>query len=330
MIEDFGIIIACCDQDYIFAKACCASVRYFMGDVPICLIVDGELNTSTLERIYGVKVINQKNVSSDVLRKRSFGFGLTKMVAFWESPWKNFLYLDADTIAWFDLLKYANFKDFDAIIDQSSYLHSNEDICSYFFDISKIGKYFPDFDWEAHRHHYFCTGVFFASRGIFDLDDYAEILNLMSHEPRLFLLGEQGMLNFMFCRAADNGRIRLGQESIQLIVPDSDRQKLQENFRFDHAEPCYSGKDVVIHWCGPNKPTFESAHVYSKPMTFFRQKFIQDANREHSQTQASSDQASVHSLIGSMQLRSEDFQHYMMKYKNKMLRKLRIKQKIHT
>jgi hypothetical protein len=103
MIEDFGIIIACCDQDYTFARGCCASIRYFLGDTPIALIIDGTFDTSPLEQTYGVKVINPSTVSSTFLKERSFGFGLTKMIAFWESPWKHFLYLDADTVVWFNI-----------------------------------------------------------------------------------------------------------------------------------------------------------------------------------------------------------------------------------
>ncbi|WP_434222373.1 hypothetical protein ACOKW7_03225 [Limnospira platensis CENA597] len=100
MIQDFGIIIACCFKDYHFAAGCCASIRYFGGDVPICLIVDGDFNTTSLEKTYGVKIINQKTVKHPFLKENSFGWGLTKMIAFWESPWQNFLFLDADTIIW--------------------------------------------------------------------------------------------------------------------------------------------------------------------------------------------------------------------------------------
>ena len=58
MIEDFGIIVACCDQDYFMAKACCASIRNFLGDVPICLITDGTFSVRSLEKTYGIHVIN--------------------------------------------------------------------------------------------------------------------------------------------------------------------------------------------------------------------------------------------------------------------------------
>ena len=276
MIEDFGVIVACCDQDYLFAKGCCASIRHFLGDVPICLIVDGTFSIASLKRVYGVHEINYKTVSNHLLRERSFGYGVTKMIAFWESPWKHFLYLDADTNVWGNILKYSNFLDFDVIIDKPYYGYSDDDVSNFFFNIHEINTHFPDFRWQNHRHHYFCTGVFFATRDIFSLDEYIDILNLISKNPKLFYPGEMGLLNFMICRAADEGRIRLGQENIQLIVPDFEQDNLRKRFPVNNAEPVYQDEDVVIHWCGA-KPTSINPKVYSEPMNFSRKKFIRDA-----------------------------------------------------
>jgi hypothetical protein len=103
-------------QDYSFAKGCCASVRYFLGDVPIALIVDGTFSVSSLEEAYQVQVINHHTISNEILKKRSFGWGKTKMIAFWESPWQHFLYLDADTNVWGNVLKYQNFDQFDVLL----------------------------------------------------------------------------------------------------------------------------------------------------------------------------------------------------------------------
>src|SRR5512136_1148544 len=124
-MEDFGIIVACCASDYLFAKGCCASIRHFLGDVPICLLVDGTFSVADAEKAYGVRVINHNSVTHEVLRRRSFGWGKTKMIGFWESPWEHFLMLDADTIIWGNLLKYANFKDFDLIVDRPRYKYSD-------------------------------------------------------------------------------------------------------------------------------------------------------------------------------------------------------------
>ena len=310
MSKDFGIIIACCARDYIFAKGCCASIRYFMGDVPIALIVDGDFSTKELEDVYQVKIINRANVSLDVLREKSFGFGLTKMVAFWESPWKHFLYLDADTTAWGNILKFANFDEFDFILDKPRYDRSDQDISNYFLDIKRIGRYFPDFNWSKYRNYFFCTGVFFGTRGIFSVEEYVDILDLVSREPKLFYVGEQGFLNFMLFQAADQGRIRLSQAPLQFLVPDFPLDIAQKTFPLDHKTgPVYQDEDVIIHWCGRNKPISITSAVYAQPMTFSRKQFITDTS------------SPIAGMVDTL-LKIEDLQYYFYLYRNKVRRKL--------
>ncbi|HEY9612719.1 hypothetical protein [Allocoleopsis sp.] len=308
-MEDFGIIVACCYQDYLFAKGCCASIRHFLGDVPICLIVDGTFSTSSLEKAYGVRILNHQNVSRELLQKRSFGWGKTKMIAFWESPWKHFLVLDADTNVWGNILKYANFKDYDAIIDKPRYGYSNEMVCEFFFEISAIEQYFPDFNWQAHRNDYFCTGTFFGTRGIFSLEEYIEILDFTEQHPGIFKYGEMGFLNFMLFRAADAGRIRLGQVPMQLIVPDFEREELQKRFPVEETGPVVENEEaIVIHWCGP-KPRLSTSQAYPEPMSFARRQFL---HKERGYTGTTAD----------LWLKFEDSFSLLNVYKNKIIRKL--------
>ncbi len=278
-MEDFGIIVTCCASDYLFAKGCCASIRYFLGDIPICLLIDGNFSAQDAEKTYGVRVLNRSNITNPFLRKRSFGWGITKMVAFWESPWKHFLMLDADTIVWGNLLKYANFYESDIIIDRPKIRYTNDLISKYFFEISKLEQHFPDFKWQAHRYDYYCTGTFFGTRNSFSLSEYQEILDFLEKEPEVFKYGEMGFLNFMIFRAADEGRIRLGQEDMQLLVPDFDQEHVRKRFPIEeNREPILSGEEAtVVHWCGAEKPTVSNSKIYSEPMSFFRRKFLRDS-----------------------------------------------------
>jgi hypothetical protein len=308
-MEDFGIIVACCYQDYLFAKGCCASIRHFLGDIPICLIVDGTFSTSPLEKAYGVRILNHQNVSHELLQKRSFGWGKTKMLAFWESPWKHFLVLDADTNVWGNILKYANFKEYDALIDKPRYGYPDESVCEFFFEISAIEQYFPDFNWQAHRNDYFCTGTFFGTRGIFSLEEYIEILDFTEDHPGIFKYGEMGFLNFMLFRAADAGRIRLGQVPMQLIVPDFERTELQKRFPVEKTGPVVDNEEaMVIHWCGP-KPRLSTSQVYPEPMSFARRQFLL---KERGYTGTTAD----------LWLKLEDSYSLLNVYKNKIIRKL--------
>jgi hypothetical protein len=309
-MEDFGVIVVCCDQDYLFAKGCCASIRHFLGDVPICLLIDGIFSVSSLQKTYDVQVINHLNVKHQVLRERSFGWGLTKMIAFWESPWSNFLVLDADTIVWGNALNFANFRDFDIIVDRPLYKDSFEEFTRFFLNSQEVEKHFPDFRWQAHLGEYFCTGAFFAKRDIFSLDEYINILDFTSNHPNVFKFGEQGFLNFMIFRASDEGRLRLGQERWQVLVPHCEWEYLKKRYPITEAGPILQEEEAsVIHWAGP-KPILSSSEVYSEPMSFSRRKFLRDAR-------------GLTGLVAEVLLTVEDFQRFLKIYKKKFIRKVR-------
>ncbi len=307
-MEDFGIIVACCASDYLFAKGCCASIRHFLGDVPICLLVDGTFSVADAEKAYGVRVINHNSVTHEVLRRRSFGWGKTKMIGFWESPWKHFLMLDADTIIWGNLLKYANFKEFDLIVDRPRYKSSDESVTEFFFDIGGIEKHFPDFPWQKYRDDYYCTGMFFARRDVFPLSEYIEILDFTEKYPGVFKYGEMGFLNFMIFRAAEQGRIRVGKEYMQLLVPDFDQQELRKRFPVGETGPVVLDEATVIHWCGP-KPALSTSRVYSEPMNFCRRKFMREAE-------------GVTGLAAEVSLQVQDAQRFVSVYNRKVRKKL--------
>ncbi len=274
-MKNFGIIVVCCKSDYWSTKACCASIRYFLGDIPICLLIDGTFSVSDLQKAYGVQIINHNNVSNKILRQRSFGYGVTKMIAFWESPFEYFLLLDADTIVWGDILKYANFQQYDLIIDQPKTIYSDTDVNKWFFDTKKIGQHFPDFSWQ--NRDYVCTGVILAKRGLFPLEQYIEMLDLQLNNPTMFFPGEMGFLNFMMFLGADKGNFRLGQSDIQIIVQDYEQEELKNHFLIEDSQPVLDNNEAkVIHYAGI-KALMSNSSYYIEPMTFFRKKFLKDA-----------------------------------------------------
>ncbi len=279
-MKDFGIIVACYHKDYRFAKGCCASIRYFLGDVPICLLVDGSFSVAEVEKAYDVNVIYRHDVTNQVLKNRSFGYGITKMVAFWESPFQHFLFMDADTIAWGNILKYANFEDFDFVIDRTepSYLNDSG-INKSFFDTEKLEKYFPDFNWQKYRYNYFITGVFFAKRGIFELAEYLQMLDFCEKHRGVFKFGDQGLLNYMIFRGVEQGKFRVKNENMQFFGSDFiNNYRLQKRFSLSNNKPLVENNDAtVIHWAGGiNSPLLARTEVYNQPMTLFRQKCLDD------------------------------------------------------
>jgi hypothetical protein len=272
-MADFGIIVTCTKVDFLFAKGCCASIRYFMGDVPICLLLDGDFSVESIVKTYHTLLITRKDVKDPLLAKRCTGWGLTKMIAFWESPFEHFLLLDADTCVWGDVSVYADFSNYDAIIDVPCYSYKKEDIDEFFFDVEKMKTFFPDFNCTSHP--YVCTGVIFGKKNMFDIAEYEEILALLDKHPKLFKYGEMGFLNFMFFRAKQESRLKIGAADIQHLITDFDFPTSKSKF-FVNTEPVVVHPPTVIHWAGKDKPVKSNTHIYSEPMSFFRKKFLKD------------------------------------------------------
>lgn len=272
MSSSFGFIIATHAGDYHLAKGCCASLRYFCGDVPICLIVDDDTDVSNAQRAYGVRVLRRSQAKHVLLRSRR---SPTKMIAFWESPWEHFFYLDADTVAWGDLRKLVDSDQHDMIVDLPTYGYTEANIKQWFFDGPRVERYFPTFAWRIPR--YFCAGVFVAKRGIWTLREYEDILDLKEANPGMFFGWDQGIQNLMVFRAASEGRLRLGQKRLQVIVPDYPVGELRQRFPVGFYGPQFNTSEpIVIHWAG-TKPSLRCTNLHSKPMDFFRLRFLKDA-----------------------------------------------------
>ena len=89
-MADFGVIIGCCRRDYGFAKGTVASVRHYMPDMPICLLVDGDFPTDDMQRAYrygyGVLDENLNFVADPGEKKIYFEVGGYGNYLFFENP----------------------------------------------------------------------------------------------------------------------------------------------------------------------------------------------------------------------------------------------------
>jgi hypothetical protein len=199
------------------------------------------------------------------------------MVAFWESPFKHFLLLDADTNVWGDVREHADYDRYDIIIDKPYYSCSEENINKFFFDTGQMKVHFPDFDYL--KHQFVCTGVIFGRRDIFNIEEYKKMLNFVDKQPNLFKFGEMGFLNYMFFNSAEKGRIKLGSSNIQYIACDFDPEETEKRFYVKGNKPALDGGSTVIHWAGSKKPVAKNPfgyYPYREPMAFFRKKFLKD------------------------------------------------------
>lgn len=146
----FGVVVCVSPGDYLFGKGTCASIDYFMPDVPITLLVDGSIDTSRLEETYQqIQVIRKEDIDDAWLRENSFGWGITKMLAFFYAPFEHFLYLDSDTILWGDIRQRIQPDEYDYIADipyrRKEGDVSTEAISTWFFDPVFLERSFPIF-----------------------------------------------------------------------------------------------------------------------------------------------------------------------------------------
>lgn len=296
-MRDFGVIVVCCAMDVHLARGCCASIRHFLGDTPICLLVDGHVDVSDISSIYNTAVIRNVDLSEQRLREVCCGWGYTKMAAHWVSPFATFLLLDADTAIWGDVRRHADFENFDIVVDrhmadlfpghmsravapifgaeavlksQLRRLH----VKKWYFDVSRMDETIPAVHWENAIEELFCSAVTFARRGSFDLQRFYDLLDRGDADPDLFAAGEMGIYNAMVIESGLRTDHRTGLH--QFVQMDS-RSNLMRRFTVDaETGPIVGEEATVLHWAGETRPTLDGRLAYSDPMTFFRRKFYQD------------------------------------------------------
>jgi hypothetical protein len=289
-----------------------ASLRHFAPQLRICLLIDGDFCTRSLRRAYDVDVLYRNQVKNDFLRERSFGYGVTKMVAFWESPFERFLWLDADTVMWGDISPLlARSMPWDIVTDRPrSQPAGYEGVSKWFFDVNRIEKFFPEFRWKDYLGMYFCTGVWAARRGVFELAQYQSLLQLASENPGLFLYGEMGLLNFMIASNAQAGRIAVKNEFIQVIMGDFSTDDLVQRFGVSSPQQRPAGTaPVVLHYTAGPKPDFDDPSAGALPMGQFRRMADQKIH-------------GISGRLSSAHLRLEDRQLSWPPFKSRLRRKV--------
>jgi hypothetical protein len=274
-MNSFGIVIACCERDIHYAKACLASIRYFLRDVPVCFLVDGpaSLCDSIKNRDSHVIVLSNDSLRNPWLRKACRGWGHTKMAALWEAPFEACLYLDADTCVWGDILSIIPDAEYDLIIERCSICFSDEQIAFWFFNPKKLSVHFPEFDYGAYRDRYVCNGTFFFRRGVMDLAAYQRAWALQQVDSDLFSVADMGIWNFLVFHGVQKKELRVHDMQFQVIPV----HHTEEEMRLEYSPICLTEKKAVkpavIHFCNP-KPHIFMRSARAATMNHFRLQYL--------------------------------------------------------
>lgn len=270
----FGIVIACCKSDVHYARACLQSIRYFLGDVPVCFFVDGKASLlDAVRNDENVRIMPISSLNDQWLRSNCVGWGHPKMAALWEAPFEKFLYLDADTIVWGDVLSAVSLEGYDFVVDQQR-VYEDDEIGKWFFNIEKVRKFYPDFDYAAFRDRYACSGTFFASRKRMDLAAYQEAYALQKNNDALFFPGEMGIWNLLLFYGAQKGTLNIGSVRFQVIPMDHSEDEMRNEYSPSVLGRGNALRPAVLHFCGKKAHIFSSSSRVAA-MNYFRMQYLQ-------------------------------------------------------
>ncbi len=265
--KNFGIVITCYQGNIHITKGLLASIRYFCNDVPVCLIVDGTFSIKPLLNAYNItNVIRRKDVKDDFLRNNCFGTRMAKMIAFWESPFDYFLYLDGDIVFWGNPLELIDFNvGIDFWFNQPHEEYSEYIIKTQYFDYDKIFRYIDSFKWEGC--HFFNCGAYITKKRIFDLNEFKELFQIYIKDKKL-IFEDQGMINFLLFKNHKKGNLKIKETPLQAIVPVIPNDILASSFQIRNNKPRVNDP-VLIHWAGI-KLNYRQDNVFKLPMNYFR------------------------------------------------------------
>ena len=270
-MKPFGVVVACFKGDYFFAKAACASIRHFSGDVPICIIADGEFSVDELVDLYDVQVMRPQEMSDPVLRDLCSGNNRSKLMAMWEGPFEYFLYLDSDAIFWGDVLSMFNpgEADFIALRPSPWKQHTEKILREFFLDPEQLNEFDPEFVWKEQP--YFCSGAFVAKRGVISPQAWLEVEEWRRQKPTLFSwTKDQGIMNYLILSMAQKGKITFQELSLQVTTGDLKLEELESRFPCDLSQPPeIVERPWILHFCG-KKPLLQIKDNFNKPFSAFR------------------------------------------------------------
>jgi hypothetical protein len=272
-LENFGIIITTYLGDFHLTKGLLASIKYFAPELPICIIQDGDFDMSRELGTYNIQcVLKKSDVKNSFLRENCFGSRCTNMIAFWESPFESFLYLDSDTVLWGNICT--------DIERKVSFIHNtpHEPYNDYIYKTQycDFERLFNHVDPIAYpKYHLFNAGVFYSKGNIFDLEVFKKLFYLWKEDRSLMPAEPQGMINYLVFHNFEKNKLNVTEHPLQTVVPVKTPSELKETFTFENGVPIVKN-NTVIHWAGTKPLLMHRRETYIEPMVFFRKQHLKN------------------------------------------------------
>lgn len=242
------IYISTHKYDFMLAKICIASIRYWYPDIPIFLIKDfgsGFFNTTATENLWNVGIFNTE-------RKR-FGWGFGKLEPLFLHIPESFLVLDADTVLTGLVLDAVFNIDAHFIVDEE--VQPEARFNEIYYNLDRISELEPGFKYPGYS---FNSGQWFGTSNIISRSDFDKSLEWSEPPkprcPEIVFNGDQAQLNFVL-----HLKEKLGQISVQriklMIWPSAGAVDIIDVSSIIKKKDDYP---YVIHWAGIRSRTIKS------------------------------------------------------------------------
>lgn len=236
------IVIACFKKDLFLLRPCVASIRYWYPDVEIYLIkdyIEGKFSTSEIEKNFNVKIFKTQ--------RRTFGWPWSKLAVIFHEQKERFFFLDSDIVLLGKVLDKLNEYNDDFIVtgikDPDKQSHN---INAHYIDMNRMEIFDPSYQFPGFG---FNGGQIVMTGGMLKESDFSPVIDLdpriENKYPEIFKHGDQGILNYVFAKAHQQGKIKLLYADFWIWpgIPEAQDISL-ESIRNKKGIP------YVLHWAG--------------------------------------------------------------------------------
>jgi len=234
-----GVVISCYAFDVQLTRLCVASIRFWYPHIPIWLLKDrqyGDFNTREIERYWNVQVYPG--------RQKNLGWGFGKLEVMTELPARRLLLLDSDIVFAGRVIDRLERFDEDLIVDKEDL--DTTVVEGHFFPLGRLRQLDPKFEFPGYC---FNSGQIVATTGRIRREDFDGLLDWQIRtvkHPEVFKMGEQGLVNYMVLRKAQDGKLTIRREPFMVWPGEAARA---EHIQVRDFTP--EGRhQELIHWAG--------------------------------------------------------------------------------
>jgi hypothetical protein len=275
-MSDFCVYISTYQGDFFRAKILCASIRYFLGDVPILVFKDGDFGIEQLQRLGNIREFDDRVIAPQA---RIFKGHYARIKAFFNPDYERFLYLDADTLLIGNILQLP-FRNSDILVnpgaEKKAGIGSVQDadyVERFFLNLRHMPAFDPEFVHDGLV--LFNSGQFFARPFLFPLEAFLAAYHYHRVKPArqsAIPFTDQSILNYVFNKAAQQGEINLAAHDFVIFPWKEDLDKYPDLTRDAVVNKMYSSH-YLLHYIRPLRHTLLSQHGFSDLLHEFSRRY---------------------------------------------------------